>query len=335
MAPLLEVRNLVTRFYTEQGVVHAVNGISYSLGEGESLAIVGESGSGKSVSVMSIMGLIPSPPGRVEGGEVLFNGRDLLKLSQSELRSVRGREVAMIFQDPMTSLNPVLTIGRQMTEGLKLHLGMSEAQARERAIEMLNLVGIPNADDRLSDYPHQFSGGQRQRIMIAMALSTNPALLIADEPTTALDVTIQAQSVELVRQLQDKLGMAIVWITHDLGVVAGMVEQLAVMYAGFIVEKGSVWDIYKRPAHPYTLGLLQSIPKVDQGNRQRLASIKGLPPDLRQEFNHCPFAPRCPYVIDKCWEENPPLFPTGRDQMSACWRWETVMEEESRFGVTV
>ena len=333
MAPLLEVRNLVTRFYTEGGVVNAVNGISYTIGEGESLGIVGESGSGKSVSVMSLMGLIPTPPGRIEDGEVIFNGRDLLKLSQSELRRVRGREVAMVFQDPMTSLNPVLNVGRQMTEGLKLHLGMNDSQARQRAIEMLNLVGIPNADDRLSDFPHQFSGGQRQRIMIAMALSTNPALLIADEPTTALDVTIQAQIVELVKQLQDKLGMAIIWITHDLGVVAGMVEQVAVMYAGFIVEKGSVRDIYAKPSHPYTLGLLHSIPRLDEANRQRLASIKGLPPDLRQEFDHCPFAPRCPYVVDKCWEENPPLLPTGRDQLSACWEWETVLEEESRFGV--
>jgi oligopeptide transport system ATP-binding protein len=333
MAPLLEVRNLVTRFYTEQGVVHAVNGISYALGEGESLAIVGESGSGKSVSVMSLLGLIPMPPGRVEDGEVIFNGRDLLKLSQAEMRRVRGREISMIFQDPMTSLNPVLTIGRQMTEGLKLHLGMNDDQAHQRAAEMLNLVGIPNADDRLSDYPHQFSGGQRQRIMIAMALSTNPALLIADEPTTALDVTIQAQIVELVKQLQEKLGMAIIWITHDLGVVAGMVEQVAVMYAGYIVEKGSVWDIYAQPSHPYTLGLLQSIPKVDETERRRLASIKGLPPDLRQEFDYCPFAPRCPYVVDKCREENPPLMSTGRKQESACWQWETVVSEESRFGV--
>jgi oligopeptide transport system ATP-binding protein len=336
MAPLLEVRNLTTRFYTEQGIVHAVNGISYTLDEGESLAIVGESGSGKSVSVMSIMGLIPSPPGRIEAGEVLFNGRDLLKISPAEMRKVRGREMAMIFQDPMTSLNPVLTIGRQMTEGLKLHLGMTDGQAKQRAAEMLALVGIPNADDRLADYPHQFSGGQRQRIMIAMALATNPALLIADEPTTALDVTIQAQIVELVKQLQEKLGMAIIWITHDLGVVAGMVERVAVMYAGYIVEKGSVWDLYKKPAHPYTLGLLKSLPKVDAREHDRLASIEGLPPDLHQEFNYCPFAPRCPYVIDKCWEENPPLLPTDEpERTSACWRWETVLTEEPRFGVAV
>ena len=335
MAPLLEVKNLVTRFYTEQGVVNAVNGISYRLAEGESLGIVGESGSGKTVGVMSLIGLIPSPPGRVENGEVNFHGRDLLKLRPAELRHVRGREITMIFQDPMTSLNPVLTIGRQMTEGLKLHLGMNDTQARKRAIEMLDLVGLPGAEDRLNDYPHQFSGGQRQRIMIAMALSTNPSLLIADEPTTALDVTIQAQIVELVKELQEKLGMAIIWITHDLGVVARMVERLAVMYSGYIVEIGSVWDIYDKPAHPYTLGLLQSLPKVDARQQQRLASIEGLPPDLRQEFNHCPFAPRCPYVIDKCWEENPPLMPTGRDQQSACWRWETVVEEPSRFGVEV
>jgi oligopeptide transport system ATP-binding protein len=335
MAPLLDVRNLKTRFYTEQGVVHAVNGISYSLEEGESLAIVGESGSGKSVSVMSLLDLIPTPPGKVEDGEVIFNGRDLLKLSQSDLRRVRGREIAMIFQDPMTSLNPVLTVGRQMTEGLKLHLGFSDEQARQRAAEMLRLVGIPNAEDRLSDYPHQFSGGQRQRVMIAMALSTNPMLLIADEPTTALDVTIQAQIVELVKQLQEKLGMAIIWITHDLGVVAGMVKQVAVMYAGYIVEQGSVFDIYGEPSHPYTLGLLQSIPKVDARDQTRLASIKGLPPDLRQEFESCPFAPRCPYAVDKCWEENPPLMSTGKDQQSACWEWETVLREKTRFGVEV
>lgn len=333
MALLLEVKNLATRFYTEQGVVRAVNGISYTLEEGESMAIVGESGSGKTVGVMSLIGLIPSPPGRIEEGEVLFGGRDLVQLRPADLRRVRGREIGMIFQDPMTSLNPVLTVGRQMTEGLMLHIGMDENQARRRAAEMLNLVGMPNAEDRLNDYPHQFSGGQRQRIMIAMALSTNPSLLIADEPTTALDVTIQAQIVELVKQLQEKLGMAIIWITHDLGVVAGLVNKVAVMYAGFIVEYGSVWDIYEKPAHPYTLGLLQSLPKVDAREQQRLASIEGLPPDLRQDFNHCPFAPRCPYVIEKCWKENPPLMHTGRNQQSACWRWETVLEEPSRFEV--
>ncbi len=324
MAQLLEVNNLVTRFYTEDGVVHAVNGISYTLDEGESLALVGESGCGKSVSVLSIMGLIPNPPGRIDDGTVMYNGRDLLKVSTEEMRSVRGREIAMVFQDPMTSLNPVLTIGRQLTEGLKLHLGMNSAQAKSRAAEMLELVGIPNAEDRLSDYPHQFSGGMRQRVMIAMALSCNPSLLIADEPTTALDVTIQAQIVELVKQLQEKLGMAIIWITHDLGVIAGMVEKVAVMYAGHIVEMAQVHSLYKKRRHPYTLGLLESIPKLDQDKDTRLATIKGLPPDLLQEPEFCPFAPRCPYAIDKCWQENPSLVPTGPNHQTACWRWEEI-----------
>jgi oligopeptide transport system ATP-binding protein len=331
MAQLLEVKDLVTRFYTEEGVVHAVNGISYELAEGESMGIVGESGCGKSVGVMSLLRLIPQPPGRIERGEVIYGERDILKVSDEEMRSIRGREIAMIFQDPMTSMNPVLTISRQLTEGLKLHLGMNDGQAKDRAAEMLDLVGIPNARDRLSDYPHQFSGGQRQRIMIAMALSTNPSVLIADEPTTALDVTIQAQIVELMKQLQEKLGMAIIWITHDLGVVAGMVEKVAVMYAGYIVETGPVHDLYKNRSHPYTLGLLESLPKIDVGREKRLASIEGLPPDLLDEPVFCPFAPRCPYVIDKCWQENPPLMPTGPNHFSACWRPEKV-REESRFG---
>jgi oligopeptide transport system ATP-binding protein len=324
MARLLDVSGLITRFYTEEGVVHAVNGIAYSLDEGESMGIVGESGSGKSVSVLSVMRLIPIPPGRIEGGEVIFNGRDLLKLSDREMRSVRGREIAMIFQDPMTSLNPVLTIGMQLTESLKLHLGMSDTKAEARAAEMLELVGIPKAADRLSDYPHQFSGGMRQRVMIAMALSCNPSILIADEPTTALDVTIQAQIIELVKELQDKLGMAIIWITHDLGVVAGLVQKVAVMYAGYIVEKGPVREVYRNPSHPYTLGLLESIPKVDAREKQRLASIEGLPPDLLDEPTNCPFAPRCPFVIDKCLEENPPLMGVAPHHESACWRWEEV-----------
>lgn len=326
MTRLLEVENLVTRFYTENGVIHAVNGISYTLDEGESLAIVGESGSGKSVSVLSVMRLIPSPPGRIEDGKVLYNNRDLLKIAADEMRTIRGREVAMVFQDPMTSLNPVLTIGRQLTEGLKLHLGMNDAQAKARAAEMLDLVGIPSAADRLGDYPHQFSGGMRQRVMIAMALSCNPSLLIADEPTTALDVTIQAQIVELVKQLQEKLGMAIIWITHDLGVVAGLVEKVAVMYAGYIVEAAEVHSLYKHPRHPYTLGLLESLPKLDQSNDQRLATIKGMPPNLLEEPTECPFAPRCPYVIDKCWQENPTLQPSGPNHFSACWRWEELRQ---------
>ena len=325
MEHLLEVRNLVTRFYTEGGVVHAVNGISYTLNEGESMAIVGESGSGKSVGVLTLMRLIPMPPGRIEGGEVLYNGRDLLKLSNEEIRQVRGREIAMIFQDPMTSLNPVLTVERQMTEMLRLHMGLNKDQARERAVEMLRLVGVPNAADRLNDYPHQFSGGQRQRIMIAMALTCNPSILIADEPTTALDVTIQAQIIDLVLRLKEKLGMAIIWITHDLGVVAGMVDKVIVMYAGYVVEQARVRDLYHQTSHPYTLGLLQSLPKVDtKRERQRLIAIEGLPPDLTIKPTHCPFAPRCRFAIEKCWQEVPPLYEAGPDHYSACFRWEEV-----------
>ncbi|MBP8001796.1 MAG: ABC transporter ATP-binding protein [Chloroflexi bacterium] len=325
MEHLLEVRNLVTRFYTEGGVVHAVNGISYTLNEGESMAIVGESGSGKSVGVLTLMRLIPMPPGRIEGGEVVYNGRDLLKLSNEEMRQIRGREIAMIFQDPMTSLNPVLTVERQMTEMLRLHMGLDKNQARERAVEMLRLVGVPNAADRLNDYPHQFSGGQRQRIMIAMALTCNPSILIADEPTTALDVTIQAQIVDLVLRLKEKLGMAIIWITHDLGVIAGMVDKVIVMYGGYIVEQAKVRELYHTTSHPYTLGLLQSLPKVDtKRERQRLIAIDGLPPDLTIKPTHCPFAPRCRFAIEKCWQEVPPLYEAGPDHYSACFRWEEV-----------
>ena len=326
MAKLLEVQDLTTRFYTEDGVVHAVNGITFDLGEGESMAIVGESGSGKSVAMKSIMGIIPSPPGRVENGHVNFNGRDLLKLSAEEMRRVRGREMAMIFQDPMTSLNPVLTVGMQMTEALVLHLGMKQEQADERAAELLTLVGVANAADRLKDYPHQFSGGQRQRIGIAMALSCNPSLLIADEPTTALDVTIQAQIVDLVLRLKQQLGMAIIWITHDLGVIAGMVDKIIVMYSGFIVELAPVRSLYKQTAHPYSVGLLESLPKIDARRKERLIPIKGLPPDLLKEPTRCPFAPRCPYNIERCWVENPPLMAVAPDHYSACWRAEEVFD---------
>ena len=324
MGKLLEVNNLTTRFYTEDGIVHAVNGISFELGEGQSMAIVGESGSGKSVAMKSMMGIIPSPPGRVEDGQVLFNDRDLLKLSAEEMRRVRGREMAMIFQDPMTSLNPVLTVGTQMTEALVLHLGMKQEQADERAAELLTLVGVANAADRLKDYPHQFSGGQRQRIGIAMALSCNPSLLIADEPTTALDVTIQAQIVDLVLRLKQQLVMAIIWITHDLGVIAGMVDRIIVMYAGFIVENAPVRALYKETAHPYAVGLLESLPKIDASRKERLIPIKGLPPDLLKEPTRCPFAPRCPYNIERCWEENPPLKAVSPDHYAACWRAEEV-----------
>lgn len=322
MTHLLEVRNLETRFFTEEGVVHAVNGISYTLDEGESLGIVGESGSGKSVGVLSVMGLIPTPPGRVTAGEVIYRDRDLVKLSAAEMRRVRGNEIAMVFQDPMTSLNPVLTIGRQMTEAMELHLGMDVETANKRAAELLSLVGLPNAADRLKDYPHQFSGGQRQRVGIAMALSCNPSILIADEPTTALDVTIQAQIIDLVKRLKEKIGMAVIWITHDLGVVASMVEKVAVMYAGFIVEMSPVRDLYENTSHPYTLGLLESLPKVDAKSKQRLIPINGLPPDLLKEPDHCPFAPRCRYAVDHCWQENPPLKLVAPHHYTACWRWE-------------
>jgi oligopeptide transport system ATP-binding protein len=307
MPKLLEVRNLKTQFFTQDGVVHAVNGISYHVDTGETVAIVGESGSGKSVGVMSLIRLIPQPPGKIVDGEVFFDGQDLLKLKEDELRDIRGNRIAMIFQDPMTSLNPVLTIGRQITESLELHLHMNKEQARKRAVQLLEMVGIPGADSRLDDYPHQFSGGMRQRVMIAMGLSCDPQLLIADEPTTALDVTIQAQIVDLVRRLQDELGMAIIWITHDLGVVAGMADRVLVMYSGFIVEEGNVNDLYAHPRHPYTLGLLRSIPRLDLGRQKRLIPIDGLPPDLLEPPTHCPFAPRCAVCAGKMLAGEPAI----------------------------
>ncbi|MCZ7568626.1 MAG: ABC transporter ATP-binding protein [Ardenticatenaceae bacterium] len=277
MARLLDVRDLETRFFTPDGVVRAVNGISFHVDEGETLGIVGESGSGKSVTVMSVMRLIPMPPGKITRGEVIFEGRDLRKADEEEMREVRGNRIAMIFQDPMTSLNPVLTIEEQVSEALELHLGMSSAQARDRTIELLKMVGIPAAEERVDNYPHQFSGGMRQRVMIAMGLSCNPQLLIADEPTTALDVTIQAQIIDLVQQLKESIGMAIIWITHDLGVLAGLAERVIVMYAGQIMEEGQVKDLYANPRHPYTLGLLQSIPRLDERRKARLTPIEGLP----------------------------------------------------------
>ena len=319
MPKLLEVKNLRTQFFTQDGVVHAVNGISYSVDKGETVAIVGESGSGKSVGVMSLIRLIPQPPGKIVDGEVMFDGQDLLKLSEDELRDIRGNRIAMIFQDPMTSLNPVLTIGRQITEALELHMNMNKEQARKRAVQLLEMVGIPGAAARLDDYPHQFSGGMRQRVMIAMGLSCDPQLLIADEPTTALDVTIQAQIVDLTRRLQEELGMAIIWITHDLGVVAGMAQRVIVMYAGFIVEESIVDSIYAQPRHPYTLGLLRSIPRLDLGRQKRLIPIDGLPPDLLEAPVHCPFAPRCSFAVDKCWQENPPLVEVAPNHKAACW----------------
>jgi len=325
MEPLLDVRSLVTRFTIDNSTIYAVNGVSFSLAQGESMAIVGESGSGKSVSVMSLMRLIRFPPGRIESGEVLFEGRDLLRLSEEEMRRIRGNRIAMIFQDPMTSLNPVLTIGLQMTEGLKAHLGLSDKAARDRSAEMLSLVGLSRPADRLNDYPHQFSGGQRQRIMIALALSCNPALLIADEPTTALDVTVQAQIVELVESLRAKLGMAVIWISHNLGLVAGVVDKVTVMYGGHIVEQAPVDDLYETPAHPYTRGLLRSIPKLDGGNRERLYSIDGMPPDLRLAPKSCPFAPRCPYVEARCQETLPSLDSMPNARKVRCFRADEIM----------
>ena len=318
MASVLEVKDLVTRFYTPEGVVHAVNGVSFDLAEGETLAIVGESGSGKSVTMLTLMQLIPQPPGRVERGQAGFLGRDLLKMKPDEIRHIRGAQLAMIFQDPMTSLNPVITIGKQMAEPLLLHLGFTKEQARNRAIELLRLVGIPSAENRLDDYPHQFSGGMRQRVMIAMALACTPQVLIADEPTTALDVTIQAQIVELVKRLREELGMAIIWITHDLGIVAGIAHRVLVMYAGFIVERAPVKDLYASPQHPYTRGLIASLPRIDAAQDSRLVSIDGLPPDMINPPSGCPFASRCPYVFDQC-VENPPLLPIAPGHDAACW----------------
>ncbi len=319
MANLLEVNNLKTQFFTQDGVVHAVNGISYTVDKGETLAIVGESGCGKSVSVMSLIRLIPQPPGKIVDGEVWFEGQDLLQLKEDDLRRIRGNKIAMIFQDPMTSLNPVLTIGRQITEALELHLGMNKGQSRARAVQLLGMVGIPGAEERLNDYPHQFSGGMRQRVMIAMGLSCDPQILIADEPTTALDVTIQAQIVDLVDQLKDELGMAVIWITHDLGVVAGMADRVIVMYAGFIIEEALVDDLYSRPMHPYTLGLLRSIPRLDLGRQKRLIPVEGLPPDLLDLPDQCPFAPRCSFAIDQCWTKNPELKEVAPGHIVACW----------------
>jgi oligopeptide transport system ATP-binding protein len=316
---LLQVRDLRTEFHTQDGVVKAVNGISYEVNEGETVAIVGESGCGKSVGVLSIMRLIPQPPGRIVGGEVFFEGRDLLKLPEDELRHIRGNRISMIFQDPMTSLNPVLTIGKQVGEALEVHKGLSPREARQRTIELLRMVGIPEAERRINDYPHQFSGGMRQRAMIAMALSCNPQLLIADEPTTALDVTIQAQIIDLVKRLRDEFGMAIIWITHDLGIVAGLANRVIVMYAGYIIESAPVRELYARPAHPYTFGLLRSVPRLDAERAERLLPIDGLPPDLIDLPPACPFAPRCRFVQQRCWEANPPLRAINAQHQVACW----------------
>jgi oligopeptide/dipeptide ABC transporter ATP-binding protein len=321
MDPLLDVRNLQTQFTTSGGVVRAVDGVSWDVRAGETVALVGESGCGKSVSALSVMRLVSAPAGRIVGGEIHFKGRDLLTLSEEEMRKTRGREIGMIFQEPMTSLNPVLTIGRQLTEPMEIHLGMTPAQARARAGEILGLVGIADAERRLRQYPHQFSGGMRQRIMIAMALSCNPALILADEPTTALDVTIQAQILELLRSLSRKLGAAMLIITHNLGVVARYADRVNVMYAGRIVERGTARELYANPRHPYTLGLLRSVPRLDEPRRAKLDPIPGQPPDLTRLPPGCSFAPRCSFVVDHCRVERPELELVGPDHTAACWEW--------------
>ena len=316
--PLLRVDDLWVQFWTTRGTVYAVNGISFEIGKGETLGIVGESGCGKSVTSLALLGILPRA-GRVTNGRAVFEGTDLLTLRENELLRIRGREIAMIFQDPMTSLNPVLTIGRQIREALETHFDMDRSQADRRAAELLDQVGIPSAKARLHDYPHQFSGGMRQRAMIAMALACEPKLLIADEPTTALDVTIQAQILDLLRELVVEREAALILITHDLGVVAGMCERVNVMYAGTIVEAGSARHLFGQPRHPYTFGLLQSIPRLDTGARQKLRPIPGAPRNMLSAPASCPFAPRCPNMIGVCLEHVPPLEPVDTGQRAACF----------------
>jgi oligopeptide transport system ATP-binding protein len=317
--PLLEVRDLRVHFKSDQGRNFAVNGVSFQVYPGEALGIVGESGCGKSVTNMTVLRLIPTPPAVIPTGEVMFKGQDVLKMRQSQVRGLRGGKISMIFQDPMTSLNPFLKISRQLTEAIELHTEHQGQAARKRAIEMLDMVGIPGAANRLDSYPHEFSGGMRQRVMIAMALSTDPEVLIADEPTTALDVTIQAQILDLMRRLQKERGMALALITHDLAVVAGMCSRVVVMYAGKIVEEAAVDDLFEDPRHPYTIALLRSVPRLDEGVGRRLAPIEGLPPKLSAEPTGCSFAPRCAYAEAKCREAVPPLEPDADGRVRACW----------------
>jgi oligopeptide/dipeptide ABC transporter ATP-binding protein len=320
VAALLDVRHLSTQFTTGGGIVRAVDDVSWDVREGETVALVGESGCGKSVSALSVMRLIAAPAGRIVGGEIWFGGRDLLRLSEEEMRRVRGREIAMVFQEPMTSLNPVLSVGRQLTEGVEIHLGADPARARARAEELLHMVGIPDPARRLRQYPHQFSGGMRQRMMIAMALACEPSLVLADEPTTALDVTIQAQILELMKSLSRRLGVAMLIITHNLGVVARYADRVNVMYAGRIMEQGSAKELYAHPRHPYTLGLLRSVPRLDAPRRARLDPIDGQPPDLARLPAGCAFAPRCAFRVERCLVERPVLRPAGDDgHVSACW----------------
>jgi len=321
---LLEVRNLRTHFRTEEGVVPAVDGVSFHVNRGETLGIVGESGCGKSVTSLSIMRLVPNPPGEIAGGEIIFQGENLLAKSEREMRRIRGNEIAMIFQEPMTSLNPVYTVGDQIAEAIELHQGLSRREALAKAVEMLRLVGIPSPEQRVREYPHQMSGGMRQRVMIAMALSCNPKLLIADEPTTALDVTIQAQILELMKELREKIGMAIMLITHDLGVIAEMAERVIVMYAGKVVEEADVFALFRRPLHPYTEGLLHSIPRLDQPKGQKLHVIEGVVPNPLNMPTGCRFHPRCPYATDRCRAEEPALEQVEPGRFTACWHWDRV-----------
>ena len=317
--PILDVRGLKTVFKTRGGEVHAVNSVSFTLKPGELLGVVGESGSGKSVTMMSLIGLLPSPPADVRGGQVLFGGRDLLQTTEKELRAIRGSDIGFVFQDPMTSLNPVFNVGFQIMEPLRRHMGMTRAQAAARALELLELVGIPDPKRRLGDYPHQFSGGMRQRVMIAIALACDPKVLIADEPTTALDVTIQAQILELVKDLRQKLGMAIVWITHDLGVIAGIADRVMVMYGGQVVEHGAVADVFADPRHPYTRALLETIPRLAGARSARLKVIEGQPPMLASVPTACPFMARCGHAMARCARENPERRPVGGNHDVACF----------------
>jgi oligopeptide transport system ATP-binding protein len=314
--PILQLENLETQFNTPEGTLFAVNNVSFDLQEREVLGVVGESGCGKSVTMLSMLRLTP---GKVVSGQAFFNQQDLLSINLNELNKIRCLEIAMVFQDPMCSLNPVITIGKQIAEPLEFHLGYNKRLARDRVVELLSLVGIPEARKRLDDYPHQFSGGMRQRCMIAMALSCNPKIVIADEPTTALDVTIQAQIVELVQQLQSELGMSLIWITHDLGVIAGLAERVIVMYGGKIIEEAEVKELYKNPRHPYTVGLLESLPKLTDSKHQPLQAIDGVPPVLYQKPTHCTFAPRCRFAFDDCWEMEPKLEEIGKAHRAACW----------------
>ena len=320
MATLLEVKNLKTHFFTMEGVVKAVDGVSYELNEGETLGLVGESGCGKSVSALSVMRLIPDPPGKIIDGEILLDGEDILKIDMEGMREVRGAKIAMVFQEPMTSLNPVLTVERQITETLQLHMGMSKLESQRESVNLLTRVGIPDPEIRIKQYPHQFSGGMRQRVMIAMALSCNPRLIIADEPTTALDVTIQAQILDLMKSLTTELGVALIVITHNLGVVARYADRVNIMYAGKVIERGEAHEIYSNPRHPYTVGLLRSVPRLDLPRRAKLDPIEGQPPDLINLPPGCAFRERCRWAIDKCATDTPELVETSDGHLSACFR---------------